>query len=173
MAFYRLVFVSLCIILIASCKQRNESATISMEVPVEIPAGLNTLETHVFRVIGIPTFYNTTLSNAGIDESEIVSILSGFGAFRQGFSNVNLDFILGITVHALLDPITGERRELFYLEQIPLGQKDQIQLLATTTELKEVLNKESIDLELSFRFRDFSPQTFTGVFDLEYGVYLE
>ncbi len=169
------IYASIFLVFIyASCaNQAEEIATIKIEVPLELPAGLNTLETHVFQVFGVPTFFESRLANAGIEEQQISFIQSGFGLFNNDFSNVNLDFIFGITVHALIDGPNGPRRELFYLEQTPLNVGAEIKLLASSTELKEVLNKEDIDLEFNFRLREFCPQTFTGKFDLEFGIYIE
>ncbi len=171
---YSILLSVLCILFFSACRNNSaEVATIDLEVPVQFPAGLNTLETHVFQVFNVPTFYNATIAGSGLSEDQIASIQSGFGSFRQSFSSINLDFIRGVTVHVLVDPVSGERRELFYLEQIPLGNKEEVRMLASTTELKEVINKESIDLEFSFRLRDISPQSFTGIFELNFGVFEE
>ncbi len=167
-------FACLFLVFISSCKeQASEIANITMEIPLELPAGLNALETHVFQVFGVPTFYDTRLANAGITEEQISFIQAGFGSFSSDFNNVNLDFIFGVTVHALLDGPNGPRREMFYLEQTPLNVGTEIRMLASATELKEVLNKEDVDLEFNFRLREFSPQTFTGKFDLNFGIFIE
>ncbi len=154
-------------------RSSSEAARIQFLVPLDINAGLGTIETHVFRVFDVQTFFEANTSNAGISPEDITQIQSSFGSFKGKFTDVDLNFIDGITVHILLDAVSGQRKELFYLDVVPLGSKEEIKMLASTSELKEVMNQEFIDLEFSIRLRQFSSNSFVGEFDLSFGVFVD
>lgn len=159
---------------ITACEpSSNESARLNLVVPIDISAGLGTIETHVYQVYNVPTFFEQVINSSNISEASIVGIESSFGLFRSKFGGIDLDFVQGITVHVLVDTQTGERKELFYLDTVPFGSKDEIKMLASVTELKELLNKEVVDLELSLRFRQIPSNTFTGEFDLSFGIFTD
>jgi len=151
----------------------NEAARLRFLVPLDLDGGLGTVQTHVFRVFDVPTLFEETINTSNITLESITQIQSSFGSFAGKFESIDLNFIDGMTVHILEDATTGDRTELFYLDVVPLGNKTEIKLLASTSELKDLLSQETIDLELSLRFRQFLSQNFTGEFDLSFGIFVD
>jgi hypothetical protein len=63
------------------------------------------------------------------------------------------------------------KREMFYLDFVPFYTRREIRLLSSTTELKDVLKEDVIDLEVRLLFRSFVPNALRVKLNLGYTVF--
>jgi len=141
-----------------------------MEVAFDIPAGLNTVETHYFLLPNTPTFLGLSLSGNGFTDDDVTSMKSQNARFFEFSGSADLDFINSIVINAYTD---DDNIELFYHENIQFGSKDDVQLLASIPELRDFLSQEFVNLEVGIRFRNFPPANFRAKVDMIFSVYAE
>ena len=154
-----------------SCnKLPDPQFTFSTSVNFDIPPSLNTVETHYFTLPNTPTFIDLSLAQEGFTKDDVTSIISQNARFTEVDQNIDLDFINSIVVNVY----TEEKNvELFYLENIQFGNKDDIFLLASISELVEMLNQDFVNFEVGLRFRQIPPPNFRADVELDFSVYAE
>ncbi len=166
------VLIYICFLLtIVSCKKQPvPDFLLPMEVNFDVPVGLNTVETHYFRVPNIPTFLDLSLEGLGLSYEDVASITSRTGLITSSTGGTNLDFINRIIINIYdEDKVT----ELFYLENIQFGSKEEIQLLASIPELRERMSQDFVNIEVGLGFRSFPPANFNCRAVLDFSVFLE
>ncbi len=128
---------------------------VGLEAEFDISVGLNTIETHYFIIRNVPTFYNQFASQKGIDTSSIKSIVASRGLLTGKFQSIDYDFISRISIYAVsrIDP--NNKREMYYLDQVPITTDTELRMLSSSTQLKEILRDEFIDIEVRLNFRTF------------------
>lgn len=165
------LFLSVLSLSISCDKERRVSFLGEFDASFDIPSGLNTIETHFFVLRNVPTFYSTKAALAGVDTSNVANINSGKGLMKNIFSSQHLDFIEEISVLAISRKNPEIRREMYYLEFVPFNTNTEMRFLSSTTELKEVLSEDFIDLEVRINLRSFVPGNIRTTLNLSYVVY--
>ncbi|MBK9733765.1 MAG: hypothetical protein IPO92_01855 [Saprospiraceae bacterium] len=126
-----------------------------MQAEFDIPVGLNTIETHYFKIRNVPTFYYQSAGLKGLDTSQIKNILASKGLIQGAFQEEDYDFISRISIYAVSQIDPNLKREMYYLDQVPLTTDQELRMLSSSTELKRILSEEFIDLEVRMNFRNF------------------
>ena len=127
---------------------------------LDIPAGLNTIESHFFVVRDVPTFSQSLLSSNGLD-AESIGFINGVTAnMETRFSGLDLDFIENIGVQIISGDGLEDRREAFFVfsDFVQLGSKTEIAMIPSLLDLKDQLLEETVDIEFKINFRAFLPQ---------------
>ena len=104
-----------------------------------IQAGLSVLETHgiVKDMVIIPV--ELTINNLGFNAEDIDEIVPFSAFIRPRFNdNIDLDFINSVNVYLIESP-DFRRRELFYLDFVNVGLKDEIELLPTLLDIRDLV----------------------------------
>jgi len=165
------LMVSLCF---SSC-DKSKDAIFEMDLffDINVPAGLNTLETHFFIIEDVQTFSSTIISNNNEAEDNIGSILGATANLQTRFSGLDLDFIEDIGIHILDKDDHTKRHEAFYIlnDVIPFGSKTNIDMLPSIVDLKKWLLDETVDIEFRINFRGFLPQEIDGRIEMKYFAY--
>ncbi len=143
----------------------------NFDADLEIPAGLNTVETHYFILRNIPVYFIQNALLAGIDTSKISNISAGRGSINHILGTQDLDFINTVSIYAVSKNDPTVKREMFYLDFVPFATRREIRLLSSTTELKDILKEDVIDLEVRLLFRSFVPNTLRVKLNLGYTVF--
>lgn len=152
-----------------SCNRLSDpQVTVPVELNFDIPASLNTIETYYFTNPNTPIFLDLNLSQSGFTSEDITSIISQNARVTEIDENVDLNFINSIVINAYTD---DDNVELFYLENIQFGSKDEIFLLASISELVDILNQEFVSFEVGFRFRQVPPANFRASVTMDFSVY--
>jgi len=140
---------------------------------INIPAGLNTIESHFFIIEDVQTFASTLISSNSQATDNIGSILGGTGNLQTRFSGIDLDFIEDIGIHILDKDDHTQRHEAFYIlnDIIPFGSKTRIDMLPSILDLKQWLLDETVDIELRVNFRGFLPQELDGRVEMRFFAY--
>lgn len=155
---YPIILFILMSVLNSGClKGVDELYAMQLPVELDIPAGLNTLETHFFTIRNIPTRYDSFRDANGFEDDEIGQIIAGNATLTTQFNNVDLDFVHGVEIHLInpLDP--SKRSEAFFLEFEEFGTKTEIRLIPSLPNLAAFIKNGNMDLELQLNLRGFSP----------------
>jgi hypothetical protein len=152
-------------------KERVPLYEVNMDADFDIQSGLNTIATHVFIIRNVPTNYKVSADNRGVDTSRITNIQSSRGLMRAKFGNADYDFISRVSVYARSRVDTSQRREMYYLDFVPLETNEELRMLSSTSELKEILKEEYIDLEVRLNFRSFTGPTLPTRMVFGYAVF--
>lgn len=156
--FILIVFLlSICSLLWRCSPENNQLYDVRLEAPFTIPAGLNTIETHYFYVRNVPTLYSFWAKSNGIDTSDINSVLSSGGQIESAFQSIDFELINRVSVYAVSQNDPNFKREILYLDFVPVDIGNELRLLASTTQLKEIMQDELIDIEIRINLRQFTP----------------
>lgn len=143
-----------------------------LQTLIDVPTGLNTLETHYFIIRDVPTFFNANLESRGINKESIIRVNASRGTFSSRFNKYNLAFIRLATVSAISRKPGGKKVEMFYMEDVPFNEDEELQMLTSLGDLKELFEEESVDLEVRLIFRATPPPGLTLQLDYGYLVQL-
>lgn len=152
-------------------KERIPLYEVNMDADFDIQSGLNTFATHVFIIRNVPTNYKISADNRGVDTSGITNIQSARGLMRAKFGSADYDFISRVSVYARSRMDTTLRREMYYLDFVPLETNEELRMLSSTSELKEILKEEFIDVEVRLNFRAFTGPTLPTRMVFGYAVF--
>ena len=168
------ILLFLCIaISFSSCKEEPPVFEMNLFFDLDIPAGLNTIESHFFIVEDVPTFAAALLSANNTNPEDIGSILGATGNVKTRFSGLNLDNIQDVGVHVLDQNDHTKRSEAFYIfnDLIPLGAKTEIQMIPSIVDLQDLLLQETVDLEFRVNLRSFLPQELDARIEMKFIAY--
>ena len=169
-------YLAICLLLMVqtSCKKdENYIHEIDTFFDVDIPAGLNTIQSHFFIVENVPTFINGLYDGSSFTEDDVVRVVGATANFRTTFSNLDLDFIERVRVHALDPNDHSIRKEIFYLDVIPFGNKSDIDLIPSIVNVAPYFSNDLVDLELMVDFRGFAPAEIDARVEMKLFVYDE
>lgn len=160
------------LLLHSSCdKETVVSYEVAMDAEFDIPSGLNTIETHYFTVRNVPTFYKQTADNRNIDTSAIQNVLASRGLIQSRFQDLNFDFVERVSVYAISRKTPSFKREMYYVDIVPLTTGSQLRMLSSTTELKKLMSEEFIDIEVRLNFRNFTTSGIRARITFGYAVF--
>jgi hypothetical protein len=168
-----LSFFSLfCCLVLSSCeKETPVRYTSELDVEFDIPSGLNTVETHYFILKNVPVYYNQNARIYNTDTASIQNVISSRGLIRAKFVDVDFDFVSRISVYAVSRKNPSLKREMFYLDQVPLTTGKELRMLSSSTQLKDLFREEYIDLEIRINVRNFVPQPIRARLEFGYAVF--
>lgn len=137
-----------------------------------IPSGLNTVETHYFVIRNVATNFRSLAASRNIDPEEIQCIVASRGLIRSAFNDFSYDFIERIQVYAITQNEPVKKREMYFLDFVPLNTGPVLRMSSSTTELKEILlENDVIDLEVRLVLRSFSPGNIVTRLDCGFAVF--
>ncbi len=144
------------------CKKEPASLfDLPYELTFEIPAGLNTFETHYFDITGIRTNAEDLLSANNAEESDLLAVQAKTARLLSTFVDLDLDFIQEISVRVFEDD-PNAFHEVFFRDNVPFDSGDFIDLIPALPDVKEFLLDESYNLSIRMEFRQ-PPPTFVTV----------
>jgi len=140
---------------------------------LDIPAGLNTLETHYFIIPDVATFAEAQLTGNGMSPEDVGYINGLTASLETRFSGLDLDFIENIGVHFVDGNNLDDRREAFYIfnDFVDFGSKTDIAMIPTLLDFKDQLLEETVDLEFSINLRGFLPSQLDTRVVMTFDVY--
>lgn len=156
----RSLLIALFGILLVSCNTRDPFFEFNAETSVRVELGLSILETHNYIQPNVIIPYNSAVNNFGINQEDIDEVLPyGARIYPKFGDEINLEFINQINVY-LIDTENNRRREIFYLENIPFGNKTEITLLPSIQDITGLVTNDKAVLEVSLELRQFPPTSF-------------
>lgn len=169
-----LSFLLLLILSCSSCK-KDEIPLFEMDMffELDIPAGLNTLESHFFILEDVPTFIESSLASVNMSSEDVGRIIGITATMETRFSDLDLDFVENIGVQLINGSELDDRREAFYIfnDFVQFGSKTEIAMTPSLLDLKEQLLNETVDLEFKINLRSFLPQQLDTRVNMKFHVF--
>lgn len=141
-----------------------------IETDLEIPAGLNALETHYF-VKRIPTNAQTFLGN--IPDTAITRITPATATFSGRFEDVEYSFFREVSIWAISTSDPNFTREIFYQDIIPNNHNGDLRLFGSLSDVKDIMTQDDVTLEVRLRFKGFTPANWDNIISMRFNVYGE
>lgn len=148
------LFLALLMLLSSCNKDENFLFELEYEASIEIPAGLNPIETHFSRSAELFTNLNNQLAARGLQLSDIRAIQPVEVSLRP---NVGiLDYRIFTEMNAFLIPIDdpNDRLELGFALDPRLFDNSIVQLIPGIADVTDYLNAGVIYLQLRFRIQE-------------------
>ncbi len=170
LGIYSIVFATL--MTFSSCgSDRQELFIIDNEIEFLLPGALNTIETHVFIIRNVPSFYRANLAVNGASDEQVVSITATRARLSGSFGVVDYNFIDEISVRAISKTDPGLNREMYFQDRIPFNQSGDLEMFSSISELKEILSEEVFDMEVRIRLRQSTPLQLQNKLMFSYAVF--
>lgn len=156
-------------LLFTSCGRVETLFDINTRVDMIILAGSNPFEIWGYKVEA--TFpYELTLDSKGLVNEEIDRVIATEAFFRPKFNAEDLDFIQVVEI-SVLDPNDPSRsREVFYLDPVPLGPKNLLELRASLPDIKSFIYDDKLFFQVELTYRQFPPTNVEIRIDMEFGA---
>ena len=156
----KFLYALLVAIMLSSCSSREPFFEMNAETEFQISLGLSLIETHNFVRPNVIFPLNSSIQNLGLSELEVTEVVPFTARIQPKFQDeVNLDFINSVNIY-IIDQQNLRRRELFYAENIPFGQKQDIELIPTLIDIIPYVENDQALIEVSIELRQFPPLTF-------------
>lgn len=143
-----------------------------LQTVFDVQSGLNTLETHYFIIREVPTFYEANLASRGLSQEAVARVNASRGSLTARFTGYDLSFIRLVTVSAISRKPGGKKVEMFYMEDVPFNEDQELQMISSLGDLREILAEETMDVEIRLQFRSYPPPGLTLQMDYGYLVQL-
>jgi len=163
--------VVFCVLLFGCSKSSEAIFDINIETFFTIPAGLNSIDTHFFIIRDVPTRISSINPNATPDN--ISSVKANRGRLAGRFSNIDFRFVDRVAITAISQSDPDFRREIFWMDFVPLEQTGDLELFSSLPEVKDILLEELIDLEIKLTFRTFTPTSIDSRVFLNFKGFIE
>ncbi len=135
-----------------------------------IPTNLNTLEIHYFTIENVPTFFFQNEQLHNVDTSSILDIKAAKGLLRATFNDADYDFIERIVVNVYSNK-KPRKKEMYYLDFVPLSTDKELRMLSSTTNLKGTLDSELVTIEVGIKLRRYAPGNIRSKLEFGYAVF--
>lgn len=153
---FRGLLFAVILILFSSCEDKETPLfKMNFESEFAIQAGLNTIETHYIIIQDVSSLIESYKATFNVTDEEISSILPSRATMSQIFSNYPYDYIDKISFWAVSNIDPTLRKEMFYMDFVPLNQDDELQMISSISNLKDIMLEGSFDLEVKLNFRSF------------------
>lgn len=172
MKFRIYFFLGTLFVFLASCS-KNPNPVFFMDTEAEfvIEAGHNTTLTYFYQITDIPTFYE--IFSAGSDTSSIVALYPHTAILKPKFQSFDLDFIHNITVDLLDVRDSNKRTELFFMEFIEFGFKEEIRLFNSINDIKDYMQDDRFHIEVAINYRQGTFRTEDFTLEMIFAAYDE
>jgi hypothetical protein len=116
-----------------------------------IPAGLNPVDAHYFRIKNISV--GTYLSSRGLSADEMNSITPREGSFVNIFAgSATYNFLREVSIRIYTDD-ENDWKELFWHFNVPEDSGDNLALPASLEDVKEYFNGSTFNVEIKLNLR--------------------
>ena len=157
-----------------SCQTDSPSFYLFRENDFTIPAGLSPYETHFFLTYHIQNNFRKELEERQINPDQIRSVSPGRGSFSPIFQDIEYGLIRDVSIWLVSSSDPSVRKEIYYRDEVPLSQKNELQLLSGIANLKDfLLGQEKYNLEIQLKFRNFVPSNFENRLSYSFAIFLE
>ncbi len=123
---------------------------------VDMPAALNTVQTHFVEFDKVPTHIESILADHGLTNADIARIEPYDGQLEVVLAPVDMSYFQEIFVEIL----DGQNRlECFYTPSVPLNTGTRVVLVGTLADFKPLLTQSAMNMRMGFRLRQPSPSS--------------
>jgi|GEM_PF-3190665 len=172
---WRIFFYFSVFLLILSCggKSENIAGQFTIDVPIDIGAGLPPTKTHYFLHRDVAIKFDEYLSSLGLTSKDIRKVEPASAILTLINRGVNWTFVEHATVY-VFDPDHPQDEYLsFRTEFIPLKIGENLNILPFQVDLTSLFLGSSVGLRTGLHFRGASPQSIESVLRLKFNVMVE
>jgi hypothetical protein len=141
---------------------------LTMIVPVEIPAGLNPVETHYFEYRSEPTRIGALLQANNILESDVSFIRPRQARLRSLAPDGTFGFVDISTVE--IGSFQEDFVESFYRDRIPNDEDAVLDYIPNEVNLRSRLLEDFVDVRISMQLQGSSRLTFRSELELSFFI---
>lgn len=171
----RLFFYFLLGYLLFSCngKSENVAGQFTIDVPIDIGAGLPPTKTHYFlhRDVGIK--FSEYLKTRGLTSEDVLRVEPASAILTPVTNDVKWNFVENATIYVFNPDNVDEEFLSFRTEFIPLNVGEYLNILPYRVDLKRLFLAPSIGLRTGLHFRGASPRSIQSVLQLKFNVIRE
>ncbi|MBK8700207.1 MAG: hypothetical protein IPN29_12020 [Saprospiraceae bacterium] len=138
-----------------------------LNLAFDVPAGLNSIESHYFRIDDVYMFLDETLEINKLAKESVTEITGSSAILTSRQGGVDFSDIDRISVFAVSQTDKSLRKEMFYLENIPTRNLNELKLLTGLSNISSLIVENKLDIEVRIQFRTFSTQPMR--LDLDFG----
>jgi hypothetical protein len=149
----RLFFLSL-VLLFLQCRKDDANVLFKMEYDqlINVPGGLNTVETYSFLLQNLNTNFKTLSTTFNISPSSVLIIRAGSTQLVDQLNQLDLAKVEKISLLASNLTFSVEK-EIAYLEPVPLNSTNSLQLFPSLTDATDIFMGDKFNLRLKIKLR--------------------
>ncbi len=169
MRFLRLLLLLSLIPFFSGCGEEEEILfTFTLQEEFFLPAGLNAFTQHVFLQRGAISNYMNVLEATSYTDDDVAEVQPGRAQMRGRQGNEFHGHIDELIIRAVNPDDLTDKIEIFYQDRVRRDESGDLDLFGSTTEVKEWMTRDELDLEIIFIFRTVTSQSQDLLFDLEF-----
>lgn len=161
--------------LLFSCngKSENVAGQFTIEVPIDIGAGLPPTKTHYFlhRSVGIK--FTEYLKTRGLTAEDVLRVEPASAILTPVTNDIKWSFVENATVYFFNPDNVSEEFLSFRTEFIPLNVGEYLNILPYRVDLKRLFLAPTIGLRTGLHFRGASPRTIQSILQVKVNVIVE
>ena len=166
----RFLFLLITLLIISCGDEEHADLEFFIEERFVLPAGLNTIETHVFVIEDVYTLINGNLASKGYTLDQVETIGPGRATLTSDFSRLN--FLREVSIRVVPKNNPAEYKELFMEDNVLLNEDNSISLFNTLVDITEEFSAEQVDIEVRLQLRSFSPAQLPLTLRFSYAVFI-
>lgn len=142
--------------LFIQCGKNDEEILFKMEYDqvLNLPAGLNTLETYSFLLRNLNTNFSTLATTFNVSPTGFSSVRPGSVRLNDDLNQLDFGRIERISLLASKPDFVNEI-EIAYLEPVPPTSTNSLQLFPTLVDAAPIFTGEKFNLKLKIKLRGF------------------
>lgn len=168
---YVITIFLLCYLLMG-CEGRNENVAgqFTLELPVDIGAGLPPTKTHYFLHRDVKIKFEEYLESLGLTSEDVLRVEPASAVLSAFTNGIKWNFVENATIYVFNPNNTNEEFLSYRTDFIPLNAGEHLNILPFIVDLKPLFLAPSIGVKTGLHFRGASPQTIQSVLDMRFNV---
>lgn len=136
------------------CRKDDANVLFKMEYDqlINVPGGLNTVETYSFLLQNLNTNFKTLSTTFNVSPSSLLIIRAGSTQLVDQLNQLDLAKVEKISLLASTLSFSIEK-EIAYLEPVPLNSTNSLQLFPSLTDATDIFMGDKFNLRLKIKLR--------------------
>lgn len=155
-----------------SCGGKNENVAgqFTIEVPIDIVAGLPPTKTHYFLNRDVRIKFSEYPTTRGLTTEDVIRVEPASAILTLVTDGVKWNFVENATIYVFNPDNVKEEFLSFRTDFIPLNVGEYLNILPYRVDLKRLFLAPSIGLRTGLHFRGASPRTIQSVLQVKFNV---
>ena len=166
----KLIYLLLLPLFFANCK---DGCTVLADMPytveVDIPAGLNPLQSHYFVIENIPNQKSNIFASNSLTDEDISEIKGKSARFTTLFNSAEYDFIREVSIQIYTDN-PDDWSEVFYRTNVQENTGSDLDLIGSLTDIQRHLTAPTFNIVVKLDLRRTNTQSVETRFDFQFGA---
>lgn len=137
--------------------------------PREIPAGLSTIDAHIFVFDNVSSNIDTKYAVHNVTDADITKIVPRSARISARFDDADFIFVNRVFVYVYPVGEPNKKIEVFYREDVPVNTGTGINLNGGIADVKSIVGRDKYTIEVRLEVRGQPGRNIEAVFD--YGFF--